>query len=55
MDIIIGIVIIAAFVGVFLFLASMGRRSRGDVISHIPDPPPRKKRTGGNGSGDQLP
>ena len=54
MDIIIGLIIIAAFVGVFLFLAKMGKRSSSSVTRHIPDPPPRD-RTGGGGSGDELP
>ena len=54
MDIIIGLIIIAAFVGVFLFLATMGKRSSSSVTRHIPDPPPRD-RTGGGGSGDELP
>ena len=54
MDIIIGLIIVAAFVGVFLFLASMGKRSSsgGGTSSGST----RRRGSGGGGeSGDELP
>ena len=54
MDIIIGLSIAVAVAGVIWFLAGVGKRSSSSVTRHIPDPPPRD-RSGGGGSGDDLP